>query len=238
MTEFVSSKWTDQVKEKEAAREMLEKEESEYARYLAAEKQKAEDLDIELRQLKLNREVELKEVLKQQMIELKQREAESEVLNREEADLLQERRHVMQLNEQRQQLNEQNARVEHGQYLLRQHKAKLRQRAKEIQEALLMDLQILQHMAETNERQRHVDVEKRVAAREEAENMIHVFNQQMLLEKQREAELDSMFQDEAAKGEIWQTSLFFGGGGCIPDVMSYTQTWKWCLGLVFSFLGV
>jgi len=218
MTEFVSSKWTDQVKEKEAAREMLEKEESEYARYLAAEKQKAEDLDIELRQLKLNREVELKEVLKQQMIELKQREAESEVLNREEADLLQERRHVMQLNEQRQQLNEQNARVEHGQYLLRQHKAKLRQRAKEIQEALLMDLQILQHMAETNERQRHVDVEKRVA--------------------EREAELDSMFQDEAAKGEIWQTNLFFGGGGCIPDVMSYTQTWKWCLGLVFSFLGV
>lgn len=181
---------------------MFEREESEYARYLAAEKQKAEDLDIELRQLKLNREVELKEVLKQQMIELKQREAESEVLNREESDLMEDRYQVMKLNEQRKQLSEANARVEHGQYLLRQHKAKLRQKAKEIQDTLLLDLQILQHIAETQEQQKHMDVERRMAAKQEAENMIQVFNQQMLLEKQREAELDSMFQDEAAKGKL------------------------------------
>lgn len=205
MTEFVSSQWTDQVKEKEAAREMFEREESEYARYLAAEKQKAEDLDIELRQLKLNREVELKEVLKQQMIELKQREAESEVLNREESDLMEDRYQVMKLNEQRKQLSEKNARAEHGQYLLRQHKAKLRQKAKEIQDTLLLDLQILQHIAETQEQQKHMDIERRMAAKQEAENMIQVFNQQMLLEKQREAELDSMFQDEAAKGKRLKT---------------------------------
>lgn len=208
MTEFVSNQWTDQMKEKEAAKEMLEREESEYARYLAAEKQKAEDLDIELRQLKLNREVELKEILKQQMIELKQREAETEVLNREESDLMEDRYQVMKLNEQRKQLSEKNARVEHGQYLLRQHKAKLRQKAKEIQDTLLLDLEILRHIAETQEQQKHMDAERRLAAKQEAENMIHVFNQQMLLEKQREAELDSMFQDEAAKGKFLKKHKF------------------------------
>ena len=40
-------------------------------------------------------------------------------------------------------------RAEYGNYLLRQHKAKLRQRAKEIQEALMLDLEILQHISET-----------------------------------------------------------------------------------------
>lgn len=44
-----------------------------------------------------------------------------------------------------------------------------------------------------------MDAEKRLKAKMEAENMIRVLNEQMRLEKQREAQLDSMFQDEAAK---------------------------------------
>lgn len=148
-TEFISNQWTDQVEQKKEAVRLLESEDSEYARYLAAERQKAEDMDLELKQLKLNREIELKEILKQQMIELKQREAESEVLNREEADLEYDRQRVKQLDERRRQLSEQNARLEYGSYLLRQHKAKLRQRAKETQDALVLDLQILQHIADT-----------------------------------------------------------------------------------------
>jgi len=145
----VTSQWTDQVEEKKAAVKLLEEENSEYAKYLELERQKAEDLDLELKQLKLNREIELKEILKQQMIELKQREAESEVLSREEADLVRERYSVIEFNERRKQMNERNNRAEYANYLLRQHKAKLRQRAKEIQEALMLDLEILQHISET-----------------------------------------------------------------------------------------
>jgi len=151
-TEFVSSQWTDQVEEKKAAVKLLEAENSEYAKYLELERQKAEDLDIELKQLKLNREIELKEILKQQMIELKQREAESEVLGREEAELVREKYSVIEFNERRKQMNERNNRAEYGSYLLRQHKAKLRQRAKEIQEALMLDLEILQHISATQVR--------------------------------------------------------------------------------------
>lgn len=199
LTDHVTKQWTDQVKEKDEAMKLLDQENMDYARYLEAENQKAEDLDIELKHLKLDREIELKEILKQQMIELKQREAESEVLGREENEFLQERYEIMHLNGQRNQLNEKNAKTEYGNYLLRQHKVKLRQKAKEIQDALALDLKILEHIADVQAKQKYIDVEKRFKAKEEAENMINVLNQQMILEKQREAELDSMFQDEAAR---------------------------------------
>jgi len=71
-------------------------------------------LDLELQRMKLNREVELKEILKQQMIELKQREAESEILNREENELMQEQYEIMKLNEQRLAINQANARQEYA----------------------------------------------------------------------------------------------------------------------------
>jgi len=54
-------------------------------------------------------------------------------------------------------------------------------------------------IADTQEKQKHLDVEKRLKAKADAENMIQVLNQQLRLEKEREAELESMFQDEAAK---------------------------------------
>ena len=54
-------------------------------------------------------------------------------------------------------------------------------------------------IADTQEKQKHLDIEKRFKAKVDAENMIQVLNQQLRLEKEREAELESMFQDEAAK---------------------------------------
>ena len=196
---YVSDKWNEQMYEKEAALKMIESEDNEYAKYLELERQKAEDLDLELKRLKLNREIELKEILKQQMIELKQREAESEVLNREEADLMQEQYHIYELNEKRNRTNEMFAKQQYGRTLLSQHKAKLRQKAQEIQEALELDLKILQMIAQVQDNQKHLELEKRLKAKSDAENMIQVLNQQLRLEKEREAELDSMFQDEAVK---------------------------------------
>lgn len=54
-------------------------------------------------------------------------------------------------------------------------------------------------IADTQEKQKHLDIEKRFKAKADAENMIQVLHQQLRLEKEREAELESMFQDEAAK---------------------------------------
>ena len=195
----VVEKWSDQIREKEDASIMEQNEQNEYIKYLEAERQKAEDLDIELRRLKLNREIELKEILKQQMIELKQREAESDILNREEVDLMMEKLEIDKLNEERKKVQDQGERQEYGRQLLRQHKAMLRKRTKDIQEQLELDLKILQLINETQDKQKHLESAKRLQAKADAEHMLQILNQQLRLEKQREAELDSMFQDEAAK---------------------------------------
>jgi hypothetical protein len=53
------------------------------------------------------------------MIELKQREAESEILNREEVDLMQEQYEIIKLNEQRNIISQANARQEYGRGIIR-----------------------------------------------------------------------------------------------------------------------
>ena len=108
--DHVKEKWSDQINEKKEASLMIQQQNDEYVKYLEVEKQKAADLDVELKRLKLNREIELKEILKQQMIELKQREAESEILNREEAELMKENLEMRRVTEERKVALEENNR--------------------------------------------------------------------------------------------------------------------------------
>jgi trichoplein keratin filament-binding protein len=197
--DFVVEKWKEQQKEKQDLIQMLNEQDNEYVKYLELERQKQQDLDLELQRLKLNREIELKEILKQQMIELKQREYETEVINREEADLMNENLQIMKLQEEREKMTNLESKQEYGRQLLRQHKAKLRKRAKEVQEELELDLKILKLINDTQDKQRHVESAKRLKAKADAEKMLMVLHEQLRLEKQREAELESMFQDEAAK---------------------------------------
>jgi trichoplein keratin filament-binding protein len=197
--DFVVEKWKEQQKEKQDLIQMLNEQDNEYVKYLELERQKQQDLDLELQRLKLNREIELKEILKQQMIELKQREYETEVINREETELMNENLQIMKLQEEREKMISIESRQEYGRQLLRQHKAKLRKRAKEVQEELELDLKILKLINDTQDKQRHVESAKRLKAKADAEKMLMVLHEQLRLEKQREAELESMFQDEAAK---------------------------------------
>lgn len=199
LQKHVVDAWSGQINEKEQANMIEENEKLEYLKYLEVERQKAEDRDLELRRLKLNREIELKEILKQQMIELKQKEAESDVLNREEYDLTQERLRLMKINEERLRLAEKNNRQDYGRQLLRQHKAKLRQRAKEIQEELEFDLKVLKLISESEDKEARLQSARKLQAKADAEHMIQVLNQQLRLEKEKEAELDAMFQDEAQR---------------------------------------
>lgn len=196
---YVVSNWENQISERH---EQVNKEklmDHEYVKYLEQEREKELEKDIELKRLKLSRELELKEILKQQMIELKQREAENEILSREEYDLALERAEMQRLEEERIENEKKFESKEYGRQLLRQHTAKLRKKAKEIQESLEYDLKLLQHLNETQDKQRNIDAAKRAKAKADAEYMIKVLQDQLRLEKEREAELDSMFQDEAAR---------------------------------------
>ncbi|CAF0721567.1 unnamed protein product [Brachionus calyciflorus] len=199
LQKHVVNTWSDQIDEKKANELIEENEKQEYLKYLELERQKAEDLDLELKRLKLNREIELKEILKQQMIELKQREAESDVLNREEYELTQDRVRLLSIQEERIRLADKNNRQDYGRQLLRQHKAKLRQRAKEIQEELEFDLKVLMLINQSEDQELRLKSARRLQAKADAENMIKVLNEQLRLEKEKEAELDAMFQDEAQR---------------------------------------
>jgi trichoplein keratin filament-binding protein len=199
LNNHVVNNWEVQIDEKNEKLIKEKEYDEEYVRYLEKERERALEKDTELKRLKLNRELELKEILKQQMIELKQREAENEILKREESELMQERIQMQQLDEDRKENEKKYENKEYGKQLLRQHTAKLRKKAKEIQEALEFDLGILRQLSESQENQRNVESAKRHKAKADAEYMIGVLQEQLRLEKQREAELDSLFADEAAR---------------------------------------
>jgi trichoplein keratin filament-binding protein len=199
LNNFVVDNWESQISEKHEKLNKEKEQDDEYVRYLEQERERELEKDSELKRLKLNRELDLKEILKQQMIELRQREAENEILKREENDLMQERDEMNQLDDERKDYEKKFENKEYGRQLLRQHTAKLRKKAKEIQEALEFDLGILRQMSQSQESQRHVESAKRAKAKADAEYMIKVLQDQLRLEKEREVELDSMFQDEAAK---------------------------------------
>lgn len=199
LNDLVVGQWKDQVKEREEAMINEKNLEFEFAHQLDLRKARDEQYEQEQRQKRKELEVELKEILKQQMIEIKQREAEEEGLRIQEAELTNERVKLLMLEEERKAKLEQARRQEYGQQLLRQHKAKLRKRAKEIQDELEFDIKFLQMITELNEKQKEMQMVKKEQARQDAERMIEVLNQQLRLEKEREAELDFMFQDEAQK---------------------------------------
>ena len=153
MQERVVDEWADQVRDKENAVRMRERDDAEYVRYLEEEKERALARDVELTRLKQTRAVELKEILKEQMIEVKQREAESEVLSREEAEVMRDMQSIEMVREERARINERRLKEEHGRQLLRQHKAALRKRAKEVQDAIEFDLGVLKVLKEREARQ-------------------------------------------------------------------------------------
>lgn len=199
LNDFVVDSWIGQIDEKQDVIRANKELDREYVRYLETEREKAIERDAEIRRLKLNRELELKEILKQQMIELRQREAETEILKREEAELVREQAKIEQLEFERKEYEKRFQNQEYGRQLLRQHRTKLKQRAKEIQTALEHDLKILSEIAQVQIEQKNIENEKRLKAKADAEYMIRVFNEQLRLEKEREAELDAMFQDEAQR---------------------------------------
>jgi trichoplein keratin filament-binding protein len=198
---YVKNVWDDQVKQNSSVAEEEKLREMEYASYLKSQDELHQLQERAGREQRLERELELKEVLKQQIVDLKQKEALTKMLNAEESELVNFKNKFLNLQSQRLALSEKVFRINYGQQLLRQHKAKLYQKSKEIQDALDFDLKMLESINESEDKDRE---EKRVAkeaSRVETEQLIAMLREQKRLEKEREAELNVMFQDEAQK--IW-----------------------------------
>ncbi|XP_020657550.3 trichoplein keratin filament-binding protein [Pogona vitticeps] len=141
--------------------------------------------------------------LRQQMEELRLREAEARELKEEEEKLLKQHWELGALEADRKRQEQERKKIELGRYLKHQYQAQLKRRAQQIQEELEKDRQILLALAEKEEGE---DQRLRSARRERAVAdvawMKEVLEDQLRLEREREAELETLFREEAK--HVWE----------------------------------
>ncbi|XP_013379463.1 trichoplein keratin filament-binding protein [Lingula anatina] len=198
----VIEEWEGQVEEQKRKQEQEIREKALYEQLMEEERQAALKFDQELEREKIQEEKKLKSVLRDQVEELKQREREAERLKFQAEELQKQQWELEKLEDQRKEMDEIRKKEEFGRVLLRQHKAKLLQRSKQVQEQLELDRRILEALTEKAEEDRVLQTARKEKARADAAWMKQVIDEQLRLEKAREAELDMLYQDEASR--MWQ----------------------------------
>ncbi|NWU17330.1 TCHP protein, partial [Cephalopterus ornatus] len=190
--------WGDQLikKPKEEVTELEEKKHYEMAQREQLERVRQEE---EKHQLEKKNQAEM---LMQQIEELKLQEAETKKLKKEKENLLKQQWELENLEEARKQMEEHRRQRELGRFLRHQCGAQLKRRAQQIQEELETDRQILSALLE-RENENHL---RQLGCREQAVAdvawMKRVIEEQLQLEKEREAELETLFTEEAKK--VWE----------------------------------
>ncbi|NXT49875.1 TCHP protein, partial [Pluvianellus socialis] len=193
--------WGDQLiqKPKQEATELEEKKryenECEIVRREALERMRQEE---EKRQLEEKKQAE---VLLQQLEELKLQETEATKLKKERQNLLKQQWELENLEEERKQMEEHRKKKEFGRFLRHQCNTQLKRRAQQIQEELEIDRQILLALLEKEDEDQHRQSARQEKAVADVAWMKRVIEEQLQLEKEREAELQTMFSEEAKK--VW-----------------------------------
>ncbi|KAM9195096.1 trichoplein keratin filament-binding protein isoform 1-T2 [Dugong dugon] len=198
----VINSWEAQREEKKQQEATEEEEKKRYeneyetARREAMERMKA---DKERRQLEEKLQAE---VLLQQMEELKVKEMEATKLKKEQENLLKQRWELERLEEDRKRMAALRQKAELGRFLRHQYNVQLNRRTQQIQEELEADKQILQALLEKEDENQRVHLARREQALADVAWMKRVIEEQLQLEREREAELQMLLRDEAK--EMWE----------------------------------
>ncbi|XP_074700122.1 trichoplein keratin filament-binding protein isoform X2 [Strix aluco] len=193
--------WGEQLhqKNKQEATELEEQKhyenKCEIARREALERMNQEE---EKRQLEEKKQAEM---LLQQIEELKLQETEATKLKKEQEDLLKQQWELENLEEERKQMEEHRKKSELGRFLRHQCNAQLKRRAQQIQEELI-DRQILLALLEKEDEDQRRQSARREQAVADVAWMKRVIEEQLQLEKEREAELQTIFREEVRK--VWE----------------------------------
>ncbi|KAI1233060.1 Trichoplein keratin filament-binding protein, partial [Lamprotornis superbus] len=142
------------------------------------------------------------ETLLQQIEELKLQETKATKLKKEQENLLKQQWELENLEEERKQMEEHWRKKELGRFLKHQCDVQLRRRAQQIQEELEADRQILSALLEKEDEDQRGQIARREWAVADVAWMKRVIEEQLQLEKEREAELETIFREEAKK--IWE----------------------------------
>ncbi|KAL9834271.1 trichoplein keratin filament-binding protein isoform 2-T2 [Geothlypis trichas] len=145
---------------------------------------------------------QLEKTLLQQIEELKLQETKATKLKKEQENLLKQQWELENLEEERKQMEEHRRKKELGRFLKHQCDVQLRRRAQQVQEELETDRQILSALLEKEEEDQSWPSAQRGLAVADAAWMKKVIEEQLQLEKEREAELETIFREEAKK--IWE----------------------------------
>ncbi|NWI52988.1 TCHP protein, partial [Calyptomena viridis] len=194
--------WGDQLtqKNKEETTE-LEKKKCYENKYEMARREELE----RTRQEEEKQQVEKKnqvETLLQQIEELKLQETETKKLKKEKENLLKQQWELECLEEERKQMEEQRRKSELGRFLRHQCGAQLKRRVQQIQEELETDRQILSALLERQDEEELRQLARQEQAVADVAWMKRVIEEQLQLEKEREAELETLFTEEAKK--VWE----------------------------------
>ncbi|KAM9526349.1 trichoplein keratin filament-binding protein [Guaruba guarouba] len=194
--------WGDQVQQK-SKREATELEEKKHYenKYETARREALERMRQE-EEKRRQEEKKQAEMLLQQIEELKLRERETTKLKKEQENLLRQQWELESLEEGRKQMEERRKKRELGRFLRHQCNAQLQRRAQQIQEELEIDRQILSALLEKEDEEQCRQSARRERAVADAAWMKRVIEEQLQLEKEREAELQAIFREEARK--MWE----------------------------------
>ena len=148
--------WKDQVEETKAKKEeerlSREREEAEEER----KRRIAEEMEAKETEVKRLMEERSREALRNQVEELRIREATSRRLKEEEEELIRQRAELAELKARRDAVEKQRKERAYRQALLRQHKAALRRHAQDVQQELEDDMKILTTLGAREDEEREM----------------------------------------------------------------------------------
>uniref|UniRef100_A0A3Q3XC44 Trichoplein keratin filament-binding protein n=1 Tax=Mola mola TaxID=94237 RepID=A0A3Q3XC44_MOLML len=194
--DHVVSQWQDQISEKEQEEKRRFENEYERTRKEALERMKQAE------EKKNAEERKRAEELRQQMEELKLREEEASQLEKEQEALQAKQWELEKIQEERRAAEERRKKSELGYFLIRQYRAQLKQRAQRVQEELEADRKILAALLEGEDADKNLEMARRERAIADAAWMKGVIEEQLQLERQREAEFDVLHRQEAQ--HVWE----------------------------------
>ncbi|NWV84124.1 TCHP protein, partial [Dasyornis broadbenti] len=194
--------WGDEQTQK-TKEEVIELEEKKYYEneYETAQGEAPERMRKENEKHRLE-EKQQAETLLQQIEELKLQETKATKLKKEQENLLKQQWELENLEEERKQMEEHRRKKELGRFLRHQCDVQLKRRAQQIQEELETDRQILSALLEKEDEDQQQQIAWRERAVADVAWMKRVIEEQLQLEKEREAELETIFREEAKK--MWE----------------------------------
>ncbi|KAL2091835.1 hypothetical protein ACEWY4_011633 [Coilia grayii] len=200
--DHVVGQWQVQREEKKQCEEKAQEEQKRFENEYERARREALERMKEAEEKRKEEEKRRAEDLRQQMEELKLREEEAKRLKKEQEALFAQHWEVERLEEERRRAEEERKKANLGRFLSRQYRLELKRRAQQVQEELESDRRILAALVEAEQQERTLESARRERAVADAAWMKSVLEEQLQLEKQREAEFELLYSEEAQR--MWE----------------------------------